>query len=129
MISKLCFSSATCCIIGGCLWLCSGRGLADEAAALDFEDHVAPILIRNCLECHQARNPSGGLALDTADGIATGGENGAAVAGNSAADSLIIQRISAGEMPPPQHGESRALSPAEVEILRQWIDGGAFFMV
>ena len=127
MISRLCLSSATCCIIGGCLWLCSSRGLADEAAALDFEDQVAPILIRNCLECHQARNPSGGLALDTAEGIATGGENGAAVAGNSAADSLIIQRISAGEMPPPHHGESRALSPAEVETLRQWIDGGAFF--
>ena len=127
MISELHFSFSTWFITGCCLFLCDSGGCADEKMAVDFENHVAPILIRNCLECHQARNSSGGLALDTALAIATGGESGAAVARDSAKDSLLFQRISVGEMPPPQHGESRALAAAEVEILRHWIDTGAIF--
>ena len=114
-------------MVGSWLYLCSSDGFADEASAVDFEKDVAPVLIRNCLECHQTRNSSGGLALDTASGIAAGGESGAAVASFSAADSLIMQRISDREMPPPQHGETRALAARDVEILRQWIDAGAVF--
>lgn len=127
MISERHFSLSTWFITGCCLFLCDSGGCADEKRAVDFENHVAPILIRNCLECHQARNPSGGLALDTASAIATGGESGAAVATDSAMESLLFQRIIDGEMPPPQHGESRALAEGEVEILRHWIDAGAIF--
>jgi len=126
MIPQLHSSAWTRCITGCCLFLCGSRGFADEVTTVDFEKHVAPILIRNCLECHQPRNRSGGLALDTASAIAIGGESGAAVATDSA-NSLLIQRVSDGEMPPPQHGESRALAESEVQILRQWIDAGAIF--
>ena len=127
MIPQLHFSLWTWCLTGYCLVLCGSRGFADETATVDFEKHVAPILIHNCLECHQARNPSGGLALDTDSAITIGGENGAAVARNSAAESLLFQRVRDGEMPPPQHGESRALAESDVQILRQWIDAGAIF--
>ena len=126
MIVQLHSLAWTRCIAGCCLFLCGGRGFADEVTTVDFENQVAPILIRNCLECHQPRNRSGGLALDTATAIATGGETGAAVATDSA-KSLLMQRVSAGEMPPPQHGESRALAESDIEILRQWIDAGANF--
>ena len=126
MIVQLHSLAWTRCIAGCCLFLCGGRGFADEVTTVDFENQVAPILIRNCLECHQPRNRSGGLALDTASAIATGGETGAAVATDSA-KSLLMQRVSAGEMPPPQHGESRALAESDIEILRQWIDAGANF--
>ena len=126
MIVQLHSLAWTRCIAGCCLFLCGGRGFADEVTTVDFENQVAPILIRNCLECHQPRNRSGGLALDTATAIATGGETGAAVAADSA-KSLLMQRVSAGEMPPPQHGESRALAESDIEILRQWIDAGANF--
>ncbi|MEJ7590586.1 MAG: PSD1 and planctomycete cytochrome C domain-containing protein [Planctomycetaceae bacterium] len=127
MIPKLHFSPWTWCVIASSLYLRSSHGYADEAAAVDFEKDVAPILFRNCLECHQVRNSSGGLALDTASGIAAGGESGAAVARYSAANSLIMQRVRGREMPPPQHGETRALAASDVEILRQWIDAGAVF--
>ena len=127
MIPQLHTSSWTWCIAWCCLFLFGSRGFADEPTTVDFERHVAPILIRNCLECHQSRNSSGGLALDTASAIATGGESGAVVARNSAATSLLFRRVADGEMPPPQHGESRAIAESEVEILRQWIDAGAIF--
>ncbi len=127
MIPKRHLLPSAWCVTACCLFLCGSRGLADEAATVDFEKHVVPILIRNCLECHQARNPSGGLALDTASAMATGGESGPALVKASAENSLLFQRISAGEMPPPKHGESRALPEDEVDILRQWIVAGAVF--
>jgi len=126
MIPQL-HTSWTWCIAACCLLAFGSCGSADESTTLDFEEHIAPILIRNCLECHQPRNPSGGLALDTASAIATGGESGAVVAKNSAATSLLFQRVNDGEMPPPQHGESHALAVSDVETLRRWIDAGAHF--
>ena len=128
MIPQLHFYSWTWCI--GCwLFLGGSQGLAEDPPAVDFENHVAPIIIRNCLECHQSRNPSGGLAVDTASAILAGGESGSAVTRNSATESLLFQRVSSGEMPPPYHGESRVLAAGDVEILRQWIDAGAIFPV
>jgi len=102
---------------------------ADATAqdAPDFESDVAPVLIRRCLECHKAIDPVGGLSLGSAASIAKGGESGVMVKPGSAADSVLFQRVSAGEMPPAQHGESRRLPEGEIEILRRWIDAGAEF--
>ena len=36
---------------------------AVAAAGPDFERQIAPILIRNCLRCHNASDPAGGLDL------------------------------------------------------------------
>ena len=33
----------------------------------DFEKEVAPILVKRCLECHNARDANGQLVLTTAD--------------------------------------------------------------
>ncbi len=109
--------------------LCHGvsEGLADEATPVNFEQDVAPILIRRCLECHQSTNLSGGLALDTSASVSAGGESGPALSAGSSSDSLLFQRIRDGEMPPPQHGEARSLPEKEVETLRLWIDAGAEF--
>ncbi len=101
-----------------------------EATAQDapnFESDVAPVLIRQCLECHKAVDPVGGFSLATATGVAKGGESGVVVTPGSAADSVLFQRVSAGEMPPVHHGESRKLPAGEIEILRRWIDAGAVF--
>lgn len=93
----------------------------------DFEGEVAPILIRRCLECHQESGKSGEFALDSAIGLMKGGESGAVIDRKSAMDSLLLQRVAAGEMPPPKHGESQKIPAAEIQILKRWIDAGAEF--
>ena len=89
--------------------------LAAYAQSPDFEKDVAPLLIRRCLECHQSENPSGQLSLETAKGLAKGGDSGAAIDAASPADSLLLQRVRSGEMPPLKHGESQQLPPEEYE--------------
>ena len=118
MTPRLCTLSLTGLLLT--CFACHGisEGFADDAIAVDFENDVAPILIRRCLECHQATNASGGLALDTSGSVAVGGGSGPALSSGSSSDSLLFQRIRDGEMPPPQHGETRALPENEVESLR-----------
>ena len=93
--------------------------------APDFESEVAPLLVRRCLECHQAAEPSGGFSLVSAASVAKGGDSGEVIRSGSAAESLLFQRVSAGEMPPAHHGESQALPAGEIDILRRWIETGA----
>ena len=107
---------------------------ADETTAVpsgirgpevDFEQHVAPILLQRCLECHQEADPSGGLALSRAELLARGGDSGAVIVPGNPQDSLLFQRVQAGEMPPEQNGHSMALEDSEVQTLRSWIQQGA----
>jgi len=96
-----------------------------KSAAVDFEKDVAPVLVRRCLECHQASVASGGLVLADAASLRKGGDSGEAVAPGDAAGSLLIERVAAGEMPPPKQGQPQTLPPAEIAILTRWVEAGA----
>lgn len=106
------------------LLVTSGTTLAAE---VDFERDIAPILIRRCLECHQHSNASGGLVLDSQSRLRQGGESGPAVMNVGDAESLLLARITSGEMPPPKHGQSQSLPESEKNLLRQWVESGAEF--
>ena len=93
----------------------------------DFEQEVAPVLIRRCLECHQSSNSSGGLALDSAESVKKGGDSGPVLQAGEAQNSLLLHRVEAGEMPPLKHGESQKLPAAEIDVLSRWINSGADF--
>jgi hypothetical protein len=80
---------------------------------------AAPILARHCLDCHNPSELKGGLDLTTAGGLAGGGDSGA-VTHESVDESLLWQRVAAGEMPP-----EGALDETERESLRKWLAAGA----
>ena len=76
------------------------------ASEVSFEADVAPILIKRCLECHQTSNVSGGLVLSHKQGMFEGGESGKVIDLDDSSESLILQHIEAGYMPPEQKGIS-----------------------
>lgn len=89
---------------------------------LSFETDVRPILKAHCFHCHGEQGETeGDLDLRLRRFILSGGESGPAMVLNNSADSLLIQRIEAGEMPP----EDKPLSAADLETLKAWIQGGA----
>jgi hypothetical protein len=91
-------------------------------ARLTFEQHVRPILKAHCLECHgETSKPRGGLDLRLRRLLVAGGDSGAGVAPGNPGDSLLIQRVAEGQMPP---GKVK-LSAAEIDVLRRWIAAGA----
>jgi hypothetical protein len=89
----------------------------------DFEQAVAPILIRHCLACHNPSELRGGLDLTRRDGHLQGGETGPAIAPGDPDKSLLVKRVAAGSMPPKKSGAP--LSAVEVAALRDWVKAGA----
>jgi hypothetical protein len=86
----------------------------------DFTRDVLPILQNRCLECHSTSGHSGGLDLEV--GLIHGGHSGAVIVPGQPDESLLLQLVAAGTMPPEK---SSRVPATEVETLRNWIAAGA----
>src|SRR5690242_6811086 len=94
---------------------------AADGAVL-FETHVRPILETRCLKCHGAGKLKGGLDLRRKFTILKGGDSGPAIVPGKPRESLLLERIEKGEMPP---AKADALGPRQRDVLRRWIEAGA----
>jgi len=90
-----------------------------------FEKEIVPLLAKRCLECHNATDEKGGLDLSNRKAALAGGDSGHAIASGKVTDSLLIERVVAGEMPPKSRGQSQKLPAAEIALLNRWIAEGA----
>jgi hypothetical protein len=89
---------------------------------LTFEQHVRPLLRKYCFQCHGDEDEhEAQLDLRLVRLMLAGGESGPALVAGKANDSLLLQRLEKGEMPP----EGKKLLPAEIATIRRWIDAGA----
>lgn len=100
---------------------------AEEEGLKFFEQKIRPVLVRDCYGCHsvQARDAKklqAQLFLDSAEGLATGGESGPAIIKGNSAGSLLIKalRYDGFEMPP-----SGRLPDEVIADFAKWIDMGA----
>ncbi|MFP6604617.1 MAG: DUF1549 domain-containing protein, partial [Pirellulaceae bacterium] len=89
---------------------------------LYFEQPVRAIFKAHCFQCHgEEGKPKGKLDLRLRRFMARGGESGPALVAGKATESLLLQRIKSGEMPP---GDKK-LSAAEIALIETWINQGA----
>jgi len=100
------------------------------AEKIDFSRDIQPLLSENCYHCHgpdeKAREAK--LRLDTKEGAFARTEDGLTiVAPGKPADSELILRIASSDrdevMPPPK--SNRHLTPAQIELIKQWVEQGA----
>ncbi|MDG3006050.1 PSD1 and planctomycete cytochrome C domain-containing protein [Paludisphaera mucosa] len=80
------------------------------------------VLANACVRCHGADSKKGGLDLSRRDATLKGGETGPAVEPGKPDESLLIEKVAGGEMPP-----KTPLKPDEVEALRAWVAAGATY--
>jgi Protein of unknown function (DUF1549)/Protein of unknown function (DUF1553)/Planctomycete cytochrome C len=112
--------------VGQCvvaLLIFTGSAVAGDA--VEFERQVAPILAMRCLECHNDATAAGGLILTRAETALSGGKSGEAIVAGKPDESLLVERVVGGEMPPKRQGRSQKLSEPEIAVLRAWIASGA----
>lgn len=99
-------------------------GLAEVNAVAeappDFQRDVLPIFESKCLHCHGAKRRGGKLDMRTLQALLEGGDTGPAIKPGNAKKSLLIELIHYKEMPPKK--EKNFVTPAELELLRRWID-------
>src|SRR4051812_28307801 len=92
------------------------RAVAADAPA--FNADVRPIFQAYCTECHgEAAKPKGGLDLRLRRLALKGGDSGPALVAGKPGESLLLERVTKGEMPP----RKKKLSAAQVETLRRWV--------
>lgn len=105
--------------------LLGNQRLAAEGR-VDYLTQIKPLLESKCYSCHGVLKQEGELRLETLSLMTKGGDSGPAVVAKDAAESLLLERVSADEgsrMPPAEDGV--ALNPEEITLLRKWITQGA----
>lgn len=112
---------------GLCLaFVLSALSLTSRAAnPPDYNTHVAPIFKQYCLGCHNGKDAEGGLVLESYQSLLKGGEEGAVLlAGKSDLSRLVLMLEGKAEpvMPPEENERPK---PAEIAVIKAWIDAGA----
>ncbi|MGE3821462.1 MAG: c-type cytochrome domain-containing protein, partial [Isosphaeraceae bacterium] len=111
-----------------------GPCLADDAAPapapapLSFTRDVAPILVRNCLGCHDDGKAEGGLSMATFASLRKGGKGVAELIlepGDPDASELVVS-VRADASPRMPY-KLPPLSDRDVKTLERWIEQGAKF--
>ena len=91
-----------------------------------FEQHIRPVLVERCYECHsaQAKKLKGKLHLDSKQGIAQGGADGKILVQGQPEKSRLIEALKWTDpdlqMPPKQQ-----LSAEQIHWFEEWIKLGA----
>lgn len=101
--------------------------VVDPAAADIYLDVVAPMLASKCSSCHSEAKRRGGLSLADYASLRKGGESGEVIKPGDPSASELYRRITLpanaeGYMP---RNHKSPPSPAEIEVLRWWIEIGA----
>ena len=95
----------------------------DTKKNADFNDAMA-VFKAHCTPCHNGEVARGGLRLDTAEGVAKGGNNGALIKPGNAKGSLLMQRIRGeGDLPRMPQGFA-PISQTKEDIVASWINAG-----
>ena len=93
-----------------------------------FNDKVLPILENNCFKCHGANKKKSGLRIDLRQHLIKGGDSGLpTIIPGDWSKSYLMEVVTHKdkEMAMPPKGEK--LSAQNIEILKQWVNSGAFW--
>jgi hypothetical protein len=110
-----------------CLFVAVTPLAAAEPAAVDYIRDIRPILTNSCYACHgpdeKARKAK--LRLDVRDQAIQ-----KAIIPGKGEESPLYEKVTsddADEVMPPPHAKKPAVTPAQAELLKRWIDQGAKF--
>ena len=84
---------------------------------------TSAILVSKCIGCHGPEKKKGGLDLSRRQFAISGGESGPAIVVGKADESLIVEKVAGGEMPP-----NGALSKEQIATVRTWVESGATYL-
>jgi hypothetical protein len=93
---------------------------------VNYEKHIKPLFIQNCLPCHDGREMPHLVNLTSRESVFAAGPYGRRVIPGKPDESLVIKNLSlthATVKPMPPVGSR--MTPQETRIIRKWITEGA----
>src|SRR5277367_4505906 len=111
-------------LIGSALALLTAVGASAQTAKdVSFTNDVAPILSKNCAQCHAQSPGMGNFDLHSRDAALKGGTHGAAIVPGDAANSRLYQQLTGAQKPQMPLGGK--LTDQEISVIKNWIAAGA----
>ena len=100
------------------------RAEEEMPAKTTYDDHARPIFREHCLGCHNQNEAKSDLALDSYAGTLEGGAGGEVIVAGNLEDSRLYDLITHNDTPamPPEQDK---LPQAKLDVIRDWIEGGA----
>lgn len=93
------------------------------AQALNFEEHVKPIVRAQCIKCHNPDKAKGGLDMSSLDALLKGGGSGPVVRSGDGDGSRLVRCMTHDEEPfMPPNASKRP--DDEINTIRKWINDG-----
>lgn len=95
--------------------------LAEIGKFVVFSKDIAPVFVKRCLACHNARTAKGRYNMETFTSVMKGGEQGDTIIPKDGDLSVLCVMIGNGSMPK----DADPLSKEEIERIKKWISLGA----
>lgn len=95
-----------------------------SAGADFFEQHIRPLFVEHCYECHasQSKPVQGGLRLDDRQALAQGGDSGPPLVAGDPDASLLVAALRYDDLQMPPDGK---LPNDKIALVEKWISLGA----
>ena len=100
-VAAICLAAVAACFVT----VAVTEDVRGDKARLTFEKDVVPILNVHCVKCHGGEKREAGLDMRRRFSLLSGGDSGAAIVSGQPKQSLLIEMIDEGLMPP--EGEPR----------------------
>lgn len=94
--------------------------IAVTPETVSFQEHVLPLFVEYCGECHGDDNPEEGLVLTSYQDVMLGSFYGSVVKPNDVEGSYLMELVETGQM--PKRGED--LNQAQIDLIVAWIEAG-----
>ncbi len=102
------------------------QGEQGNLPLVSFEKEILPLLEQHCLRCHSAALAEGDLRFDSGRAaVVRGGQTGSDILGSRSADSELFRRITSTKPGYRMPEKGDALSAAEIDLVRRWLDQAA----
>ena len=94
---------------------------------VSFASDIAPVLVKNCIGCHNAQNPPANLNLLTTANLFRGGDRGEPILPGKPADSLLMKKLKGTAEGARMPQRAKPLDDATIAKVEKWISEGARF--
>lgn len=101
---------------------------AGSSAPVSFRHEVAPILVEQCEACHGPRKSKNGYRVDTFERLMKAGKSkDAPIVAGKPDESPLFRLITSHDEDERMPQKADALPPAQISLIRRWIEQGAKF--
>lgn len=106
--------------------LCASIALVASLRAADFSTDIAPILLSECLTCHNTEKAKGGYRVHNFAAVLQPGKSKEApVVPEKPDESELFKRLTTHDEDDRMPQDDDPLAPAQIELFRRWIADGA----